>query len=844
MGQTLLAGFNASIWCSQVASPAYRLSCLLVVLLATVLYGVATTLAADGGPLPAELRLKPGFRLELVYRVPPSQGSWVCLTCNRRGRLVASDQQGKLYLIHPAPVGAKDGQSRVEPLPLDLGEAQGLACVGDDLYVVVNSSSKLWVSGLHRARDADGDGRWDSSELLRELQGHGEHGPHAVIAGADGKSLYVCCGNHTDPTAFDSTALPHIGPEDVLLARLTSPTPFQATRRMPPGGWIARTDLDGRRWELVSCGYRNQYDVALSREGELFTYDSDMEYDIGTPWYRPTRVCHASSGTEYGWRSNSGPFPSHYPDTLPTVAELGPGSPTGLAFGYETEFPANYRDALFAADWGRGVIHTLHLEPYGSSYRATAETLVQAAPLPVTDLAANAADGALYFTTGGRGIESALYRLTYVGEEGMVEASGVVAATDSAAASLRSLRRRLEALHRPHPDAISTAWPMLDHADRSVRYAARTAIEHQAVVDWRDKALAESIAGRRTAACLGLVRADGGASPTAIVNALSGLAWRNLGTAARHECLRAYEVIIARHGRLPSADAAGVREQLLEHFPDDDVLMTRSMASVLTRLNDASVTPRIVGQLDRAWADEDQIHLAHTLCDVVEGWTPPLRQRYFDRLAELIERHRESTLRTYLDQMASHALALTPEMDRPRLARQIAAVQETNQPAAPPAREFVKHWTVDAAVEAIDASGRSPDSARGERLFALANCATCHQVKGRGRAVGPDLTTVGSRFSLRDLLAAIVDPDQSISDQYQQAVFEIGGRVIVGRIVDHRGGDVRIATDMTDPKRGKFVPLESIDAQAPSEISPMPRGLVDTLTDEELVDLVGFLRAN
>ena len=65
-----------------------------------------------------------------------------------------------------------------------------------------------------------------------------------------------------------------------------------ANRSRPPAAGLRRTDLDGNNLELVSVGYRNTYDIAFNADGELFTFDSDMEWDIGTPWYRPTRVCH------------------------------------------------------------------------------------------------------------------------------------------------------------------------------------------------------------------------------------------------------------------------------------------------------------------------------------------------------------------------------------------------------------------------------------------------------------------------------------------------------------------------------------------------------------------------
>ena len=65
---------------------------------------------------------------------------------------------------------------------------------------------------------------------------------------------------------------------------------------------MLRTDLDATGWEIVAGGFRNPYDLDFTADGELFTYDADMEWDIGTPWYRSPRLIHVVSGGEYGWR--------------------------------------------------------------------------------------------------------------------------------------------------------------------------------------------------------------------------------------------------------------------------------------------------------------------------------------------------------------------------------------------------------------------------------------------------------------------------------------------------------------------------------------------------------------
>ena len=68
-----------------------------------------------------------------------------------------------------------------------------------------------------------------------------------------------------------------------------------------------RTDAAGTFIETFAAGFRNPYDIVFNREGELLTHDSDMEWDVGMPWYRPTRVLHVVPGGEYGWRSGWAP---------------------------------------------------------------------------------------------------------------------------------------------------------------------------------------------------------------------------------------------------------------------------------------------------------------------------------------------------------------------------------------------------------------------------------------------------------------------------------------------------------------------------------------------------------
>src|ERR1041385_5669257 len=136
--------------------------------------------------------------------------------------------------------------------------------------------------------------------------------------------------------------------------------------RKPPGGFVVRMDQDGKNAELFASGQRNTYDFAFNPDGELFGFDSDMEWDWGTPWYRPIRICHLVSGGDYGFREGTGKWPAYYPDSLPPVVDVGIGSPTGVKFGTHAKFPAKYQRALYAMDWSYGRIFVVHLTPKGS----------------------------------------------------------------------------------------------------------------------------------------------------------------------------------------------------------------------------------------------------------------------------------------------------------------------------------------------------------------------------------------------------------------------------------------------------------------------------------------------
>ena len=820
----------------------------------------AKTAAKKAAPAPPatpvdRLRAPKGFKVELLYTVPrDSQGSWVNLAVDPKGRLITSDQYGKLYRVTPPGIGAPASEIKVEPIAVEIGEAQGLLWAFDSLYVVVNASGK-YQSGLYRVKDTNGDGDLDKVEPLRKIEGAGEHGPHAVVLAPDGKSLYVVGGNATKVPALSGSLVPRVWGEDNLLPRMVDGRGFMAAEKAP-GGFVCRVDPDGKDWVLESMGYRNAFDMAFNREGDLFTYDSDMEWDMNAPWYRPTRVVMSASGADFGYRNGAGKWPTYYLDSLPPVVNIGPGSPTGVAFGYGAKFPAKYQDALFLCDWSYGKLFAAHIRPEGSSYTADFEEFITGTPLPLTDLVINPKDGAMYFAIGGRKATSGLYRVTYVGDE-----STAPSTTKLAGAEARALRRSLEAFHgHADPKAVEFAWPNLSNPDRFIRYAARVAIEFQDPAAWRDRALAETNPQAAIEALLALTRVSASdpahrstddpapdpALAKKILAALENLGWENLPYARKLDLIRVSEVFFNRFGPPDEATADRLASRFDAVYPAKGRELNVELCNLLVYLKSPSVAVKTVPLMEGAPTQEEQMEYGRALRVLKQGWTPELRRAYFSWLARTPDFKGGPSLEGFLRQIREGALAtltdsekadLKPILDAPRKPRSTAAAPTG------PARSFVKAWTVDELVPVVEEGLKTKrDFDKGRSLFAAANCFSCHRYDNEGAAVGPDLSAVAGRFGPRDLIESIVLPSKVISDQYEAVIIAtVDGQVVTGRIMNLHGDTMTINTNMLDPSAQVNVNRAKIEETRPSPTSMMPEGLLSTLDREEVVDLIAYL---
>jgi hypothetical protein len=652
--------------------------------------------------------IKKDFKLELLYVAPTTMGSWVPSTFDNKGRLIVlshnSDQAFRLTL----PKLGTNGAVSVEAIDINAGFSQGALYAFDSLYFMVGDEQRndRRTSGIYRARDTNGDDMLDQVRVVRNLRGWGQHGTHGSFrVSPDGKSIFMINGNATTSTEYTTSHTPYTWGEDTLVRRVGANSPAA------PEAWVARMDPDGGNFELWAMGMRNPFDIAFNKDGELFTYDADMEFDKGHPFYRPTNVAQLISGADMHFRNDQGTRkrPAYDIDGWQPTIFLGSGSPTGITFGTGTKFSARYQDALFLSDWSYGNIYAVHMKADGSAYTATAELFASGRPFSVADLIVNPDDGALYAVIGGSS-QSALYRITYAGDEPTKPT-----VPDTLGAAAREKRRSLEQYHgKQNPAAVNAAWDSLGSTDHGIRYAARTAIEFQDQNLWREKALNETDPRRSVAAIVALARVSGKddyhrtANDPApdknlqrrMIASLDRIDWNTLNYQEQLDLLRAYSLVFTRLGAPDSATAtrlvakfdpllpAQYRElnwELAEMLIYLEAPSAATKAMALLRnapsfsyfpkptqyLNPTTLTRGVPGAATagndnvRFAKQEDQIQYAHLLRNLKTGWTTELRAEYFNWfLLANAEYNGGSSFKGHLGSMRMDAVAALSEADK------------------------------------------------------------------------------------------------------------------------------------------------------------------------------------
>jgi putative heme-binding domain-containing protein len=376
-------------------------------------------------------------------------------------------------------------------------------------------------------------------------------------------------------------------------------------------------------------------------------------------------------------------------------------------------------------------------------------------------------------------------------------------------------------------------------------------LEHSPYENWEQKAFSETEVPIAINALMTLALWKERELSAKIVERLNQLDWQSGSRSQRETAAYTYWLCI------PQGDMGGQTQEatitkIKQAFPDREFSVNRLLSELLVMLGATDVVDRLLELATTAPTQSQQMHFLFVLRSVKDGWSPRSRRAYFEMLSQMKDYVGGQGMNDFITKIRSDAVGMLSEEEQKSLhdllqsAQERASPQET-LPESLPKRSFVKRWTTEALLEALQQTGDSGDPKRGEALFAAVQCVHCHQVGSKGRSIGPNLTGVGRRFGARDLLDAIVVPSRVIPEPYQAVqVVTVDGKVYVGQASlagDYRSPLLRLATDASRPYDITEIEKSNIESQQPSRTSWMPEGLLDTLTAAEVADLLAFLNA-
>lgn len=788
----------------------------------------------------AALQLPRGFRAELVRSALTGEGSWVAMSFDDEGRLVLAREKQGLIRLTLRPPGLT--VTSVEVIDNSLLECRGLAHRGNSLFAHANNSKFL-----ARLDDANQDGFYESKTELLHTEGGVGHGRNHLRWGLEGW-LYLAQGNNVKLPARVSADSPlRLFAEDQWVPCPWDPGMFDGDVLAPAGHILT---LDPRRPVplLFAGGFRNALDVDFNEDGEMFTFDADMEWDVGAPWYMPNRVLHVVSGGDYGFRRGTGRFPESFADTLPAVAHVGLASPTAVLFGHGASFPPRYRRAFFICDWAYGRVLAVHLEPDGASYRGTLEPFLAGRPFNVTD-ACIGPDGAMWLITGGRGTQSGLYRVAWNGGGGEPESvSGRERLDRLKAARLREVRKEFESWHKEFEPVevasrLNKIWEHLNHEDRWIRHAARIALERIPAHYWRERALLEYDTSRLWPALLALARAGNGGDLEPILNRFALLAsvrWPGLDETDQLGVLRALGVALARHGTSVAKSFWGSRFDRMESGASPEV--ERELCRMLAFFESPRLLDFALSKLKTSRTSEDLLHYLFFLRNARGGWTLESRKVVFEALRRAGQLPGARTYYKALADVRKELIQSLTAAEKESLSTLLDS--EANPSPSVNPSPVVREWKLADLEPWLSRVSAARDPEKGREAWIAAQCGQCHRagtsVPGQATQ-GPDLAGISGRFGRRDLLEHILEPSKVIDEKYRMLVLQLEDGSELSGLVEGESETEWVLRENPLEAKTTRVLKSSIQARRVSDISPMPAGLLNALTADQILDLLAFL---
>lgn len=801
------------------------LAALLLPLLAVAQSLPKAPLVPEALPPGVEL-LQPGVKLTLLAEHPQ--------LVTPTG--IDVDEKGRIWLAachtHFRPEGYQ-GPEHDEILVFDAGgknrrvfynrtEATMHVECGPDGWLYLAERDRIL-----RVKDTDGDGVGDVEENLATLDSVADY-PHNGLSGMawhpDGGLVFSLGEN--------------FGKNWTLTARDGS-----EVRGRGEGG-VFRCTAEGTLMRRLARGFWNPFGLMVREDGEIFAAEND-------PGSRPPcRLLNVVEGADYGFQWVYGSAPVHpfvawngeLRGTLGMIHPSGEGPCAVVELGGGVLIPS----------WSDHTIDYFPLSRKGAGYTSNRVSLLKGSDYFRPVCMSRGPDGAFYLTDWvfssypihGRG---RLWKLEVSPNAAWLKPEMDVPTPEARLA--KDLREGRE--KRPLKELLKLA----AGGDAYLSDAALTALAHSSQ-DWTPEGLKQLPAKERVWALVALRRVK-----------LEDPQWVRAFLAdtdadIRFECLRwaadavlteflpeverllqdpsldfhLFEAALAAWNTLRGEPGAGVTnpEVLVERLthkqtpprlkgyalrlaPPNHPKLTLELLQQLLNENDAVLTLEVVRTLAQrkksATIALDTQRSAELRAEAVLGVDDAtVLQKLADDTEPVVRREAQRALR-----FTEHDKSFAYNPQRP-------------------AFEDTEAW-----LRMLDALPGPADVANGRRLFfhpKVALCASCHRHQGRGNVVGPDLTLVSQQGDRQALLRSILEPHREVAPQFYPSLVKLkDGTEFTGILL--RSSSTEVFRDLTGKERS--FPQTEIMSRTELKTSLMPPGLVMSLTDTELRDLLAFL---
>ncbi|MFN6161697.1 MAG: PVC-type heme-binding CxxCH protein [Planctomycetota bacterium] len=154
-------------------------------------------------------------------------------------------------------------------------------------------------------------------------------------------------------------------------------------------------------------------------------------------------------------------------------------------------------------------------------------------------------------------------------------------------------------------------------------------------------------------------------------------------------------------------------------------------------------------------------------------------------------------------------------------------------------------WKISDLSQEISMAEHGRSYEVGRSLFRAANCVGCHQLAGEGKAFGPDLAKLDDKKRTPEaVLKAILEPSADIDDKYRSRIFQLdSGAVVTGMVTHEDAQTIHVMVDPLAKSEPTIFDKSEIEGEKTSAVSTMPQGLLNKLSREEILDLVGYVLA-